>query len=133
MADHPPTTPSPRFTLELEFVLSLSNPYYLQHLATVYPHLFTSSSSSTTTETDASKFAAYLSYLYAYWRTPEYAKFLTHPGATLNMLKLLQEERFRAEVGRPDVVAALLGGGWRGGEESNAGVERVDGVEEGAG
>lgn len=126
------TTLSSRFTLELEFVLSLSNPYYLQHLATAYPYLFTS---STTSETDASKFAAYLSYLYAYWRTPEYANYLTHPGATLNMLRLLQEERFRAEVGRPDVVAALLGGGSKvesAGDDAVDG-ERADGVDEGAG
>lgn len=35
----PPKPPSLRFTLELEFVLSLSNPYYLSHLALTYPHL----------------------------------------------------------------------------------------------
>jgi mediator of RNA polymerase II transcription subunit 31 len=108
-ASSSPTTVSPRFTLELEFVLSLSNPHYLQHLATVYPHLFVPS--TTSTENDATKFAAYISYLYAYWRTPEYAKFLTHPGAVLNTLKLLQEDQFRRDVVRPDVVELLLRGG----------------------
>jgi mediator of RNA polymerase II transcription subunit 31 len=136
----PPPFSSPRFTLELEFVLSLSNPHYLQHLAMTYPSLFTSSTpSSLSNENDATKFTAYLSYLYAYWRTPQYVKFLTHPGATLNMLRLLQEERFRGEVGRPDVVAALLGSGLKVGGEEVAedagervlGEERVDGMDEG--
>ena len=107
----PPSTISPRFTLELEFVLSLSNPHYLQHLATVYPHLFVPSASDTSNDNDAAKFAAYLKYLYTYWSTPEYAKFLTHPAAVLNTLKLLQQEQFRRDVIRPDVVQALLRGG----------------------
>lgn len=106
-------TLSSRFTLELEFVLALSNPTYLQHLATTYPHLFNPPPSPNNT-IDATKFAAYLSYLYEYWRTPQYAKYLTHPAATLNMLRLLQEERFRREVVRPDVVGALLKGVKRG-------------------
>ena len=109
----PPSTTSPRFTLELEFVLSLSNPYYLQHLATSYPHLFTSSSSS---NNSAQKFSAYLTYLHTYWSLPQYAKFLTHAPAVLHTLKLLQEERFRREVIRPDVVEALLRGGGGGGQ-----------------
>jgi mediator of RNA polymerase II transcription subunit 31 len=117
---------SPRFTLELEFVLSLSNPYYLQHLATVYPHLFIPpTTSSTSSESDASKFAAYLSYLYNYWRTPEYAQYLTHPGAVLNTLKLLQQEQFRRDVIRPDVVEALLRGGSKVDEKEGDGVVTV--------
>jgi mediator of RNA polymerase II transcription subunit 31 len=127
----PPTSPSPRFTLELEFVLSLSNPYYLSHLALTYPHLLNPppkdsrppsshpsqnpSSFSTTTsqpeldsESDASRFASYLAYLYNYWRKPEYARCLTHPGATLRNLELLQQEQFRRDVIRPDVIEKLL-------------------------
>jgi mediator of RNA polymerase II transcription subunit 31 len=107
MSIHPPSTVSPRFTLELEFVLSLSNPLYLQHLATTHPNLF---NGPRTPDSDAIKFAAYLKYLYEYWRTPEYAKFLTHPGAVLNTLRLLQEEQFLRDVIRPDVVEALLRG-----------------------
>jgi mediator of RNA polymerase II transcription subunit 31 len=116
----PPKPPSPRFTLELEFVLSLSNPYYLSHLALTYPHLLNppqdlnqsfsshSSPSASEPESDASKFASYLSYLYSYWRQPEYARFLTHPGATLRNLELLQQEQFRKDIIRPDVIEKLL-------------------------
>jgi mediator of RNA polymerase II transcription subunit 31 len=127
----PPPTPSPRFTLELEFVLSLSNPYYLQHLATTYPHLF-SPSTSTTTSSPSQNFTAYLSYLYSYWSTPQYAKYLTHAPAVLHTLKLLQEERFRREVIRPDVVEGLLRGG-RKGEEMGGGEEGQEGRVEAVG
>ena len=113
-------TPSPssaRFTLELEFVLSLSNPYYLSHLASVYPHLLSApatdstSISTTPSDSDASRFAAYLAYLYSYWRTPQYSKYLSHPGAVLRNLELLQQERFRKDIIRPDIIARLLEGG----------------------
>jgi mediator of RNA polymerase II transcription subunit 31 len=109
-----PSPPSARFTLELEFVLSLSNPYYLSHLASAYPHLLnpptsdSTSSSTTGPDSDASRFAAYLAYLYAYWRTPQYSKYLSHPGAVLRSLELLQQERFRKDIIRPDVIARLL-------------------------
>jgi mediator of RNA polymerase II transcription subunit 31 len=122
----PPTLSNPRFTLELEFVLSLANPHYLSHLAITYPNLLgtTASSSTATTNGDsdnntsaasaaasseAQAFAAYLAYLYSYWKTPEYAQFLTHPGATLRALRLLQEETFRKDVIRPQVIEGLLG------------------------
>jgi len=116
-ASPPPAPLSARFTLELEFVLSLSNPYYLSHLASVYPHLLnppTSDQTSTSTvraDSDASRFAAYLAYLYSYWRTPQYSKYLSHPGAVLRNLELLQQERFRRDIIRPDVIARLLDGG----------------------
>jgi mediator of RNA polymerase II transcription subunit 31 len=120
-----PPTPSlsnPRFTLELEFVLSLANPHYISHLALTYPRLLgissskaqaesapgTSSSSSPPPDAQAQAFAAYLAYLYDYWRRPEYVQFLTHPGATLRALRLLQEESFRTAVIRPQVIDALL-------------------------
>ena len=112
---HPPTPslPSARFTIELEFVLSLSNPYYLSHLASVYPHLlnapaFDPTSTTAPPDSDASRFAAYLAYLYSYWRTPQYSKYLSHPGAVLRSLELLQQERFRKEIIRPHVIAKLL-------------------------
>lgn len=115
----PPSSspPSARFTLELEFVLSLSNPYYLSHLALVYPQLLNPPASdpanvpAAPSDSDASRFAAYLAYLYAYWRTPQYSKYLSHPGAVLRSLELLQQERFRKDIIRPDVIARLLEGG----------------------
>lgn len=131
----PPTLTNPRFTLELEFVSSLANPYYLSHLAVTYPNLLgisrslsndddTSATATTTKDTttganddtadapadpDAQAFAAYLAYLYAYWKTPEYAQFLTHPGPTLRALRLLQEESFRRDIIRPQVIEGLAG------------------------
>ena len=119
----PPTLTHPRFTLELEFVSSLANPYYLSHLAVTYPNLLeisrpdeggesssdAPSSSSSSSSIDAQAFAAYLSYLYSYWKTPEYAQFLTHPGATLRALRLLKEENFRRDIIRPQVIEALAG------------------------
>ncbi|PGG99456.1 hypothetical protein AJ80_09342 [Polytolypa hystricis UAMH7299] len=118
----PPDLSNPRFTLELEFVLSLANPHYISHLAVSYPHLLGVSSAAGSASTsrnggdassssDAQAFAAYLAYLYSYWKRPEYAQFLTHPGATLRALRLLQEESFRQAVIRPQVIEALLGAG----------------------
>ncbi|KAL2426033.1 hypothetical protein ABEF95_009067 [Exophiala dermatitidis] len=107
----PPTPVSHRFTLELEFVLCLANPHYLQYLALNYPHLInkptTSLESAEDEDCDAARFARYLKYLYEYWRTPQYVKYLTHPGATLRNLELLQHEQFRKDIIRPDVVAKL--------------------------
>ncbi|PLB40664.1 mediator of RNA polymerase II transcription subunit 31 [Aspergillus candidus] len=113
----PPTLTHPRFTLELEFVSALANPYYLSHLAVNYPNLLGISRTSDETDAnnddaldpDAQAFAAYLAYLYSYWKTPEYAQFLTHPGATLRALRLLQEETFRRDIIRPQVIEGLAG------------------------
>ncbi|KAE8339511.1 SOH1-domain-containing protein [Aspergillus arachidicola] len=114
----PPTLTNPRFTLELEFVSSLANPYYLSHLAVTYPHLLGISNAGDegdatkdTADPDAQAFAAYLAYLYSYWKTPEYAQFLTHPGATLRALRLLQEDTFRRDIIRPQVIEGLAGTG----------------------
>jgi mediator of RNA polymerase II transcription subunit 31 len=126
MDEHPPQPPppsltNPRFTLELEFVLSLANPYYLSHLAMTFPNLLGTSAADDETNhdsegtasssRDAQAFTAYLAYLYSYWKTPEYAQFLTHPGATLRALRLLQEESFRRDIIRPQVIESLLGVG----------------------
>lgn len=89
------TTPT-RFTLDLEFAQSLSNPYYLHHLAA--QKYFSDPA-----------FLNYLQYL-QYWARPEYAKFLTYPAATLRVLELLQQEGFREQVGRWEVVARLAEG-----------------------
>ncbi|KAL4875613.1 SOH1-domain-containing protein [Aspergillus karnatakaensis] len=112
----PATLTNPRFTLELEFVSSLANPYYLSHLAVTYPNLLGISGSREDTDVndddadpEAKAFAAYLAYLYSYWKTPEYSQFLTHPGATLRALRLLQEDTFRRDIIRPQVIEGLAG------------------------
>ncbi|OGM44523.1 mediator of RNA polymerase II transcription subunit 31 [Aspergillus bombycis] len=81
-----------------------------------YPHLLGISNASDegdatkdTADPDAQAFAAYLAYLYSYWKTPDYAQFLTHPGATLRALRLLQEDRFRRDIIRPQVIEGLAG------------------------
>lgn len=108
----PPRPLSHRFTLELEFVLCLSNPYYLQYLAVNYPNLLNKPATSHQTgdaeDSDAARFARYLKYLYEYWRTPQYVKYLTHPGATLRNLELLQQEQFRRDIIRPDIIGKLF-------------------------
>ncbi|CAG8186856.1 unnamed protein product [Penicillium salamii] len=107
----PPTLTNPRFTLELEFVSSLANPYYLSHLAVTYPNLLGNSrdDDNGSSSPDAQAFAAYLAYLYSYWKTPEYSQFLTHPGPTLRALRLLQEENFRRDIILPQVIEGLVG------------------------
>ncbi|KAL4974029.1 mediator of RNA polymerase II transcription subunit 31 [Aspergillus desertorum] len=122
----PATLTNPRFTLELEFVSSLANPYYLSHLAVNYPNLLGISKAGNQNEVsddnsdpDAEAFAAYLAYLYSYWKTPEYSQFLTHPGATLRALRLLQEDNFRRDIIRPQVIEGLAGAD-RNGEQSAA-------------
>lgn len=109
-----PTLTNPRFTLELEFVSSLANPYYLSHLAVTYPSLLGISRADdndddSASAPDAQAFAAYLAYLYSYWKTPEYSQFLTHPGPTLRALQLLQEDRFRRDIILPQVIEGLAG------------------------
>ncbi|PWY87510.1 mediator of RNA polymerase II transcription subunit 31 [Aspergillus heteromorphus CBS 117.55] len=132
----PPTLTNPRFTLELEFVSSLANPYYLSHLAVTYPNLLgvnksgdDSDANIDSVDPDAQAFAAYLAYLYSYWKTPEYAQFLTHPGATLRALRLLQEETFRRDIIRPDVIENLAGTGITG-EQGGGAAAETEGQEE---
>ncbi|KAJ9155613.1 hypothetical protein NKR23_g1937 [Pleurostoma richardsiae] len=83
-----------RFEIELEFVQSLANPYYLNHLAA---QKFLQQPA----------FVAYLAYL-QYWSKPPYLKYLTYPGPTLKNLELLQQERFRQDIISPDLVSALV-------------------------
>ncbi|KAL8825184.1 MAG: hypothetical protein Q9170_007895 [Blastenia crenularia] len=82
-----------RFELELEFVQSLANPYYLNHLA------------SQKLLQDPN-FIEYLKYL-LYFTQAEYTKYLFYPGPTLKALELLQQETFRQDILSPDVVARL--------------------------
>ncbi|GAO19396.1 hypothetical protein UVI_02052690 [Ustilaginoidea virens] len=86
-----------RFEIELEvaqFVQSLANPYYLNHLAS--QKLL-----------GQPAFVAYLGYL-RYWARPPYVKYLTYPGPTLRHLELLQQERFRQDIMSPDLVQRLV-------------------------
>ncbi|KAH7168901.1 mediator complex, subunit Med31 [Fusarium sp. MPI-SDFR-AT-0072] len=83
-----------RFEIELEFVQSLANPAYLNHLAS--QKLLSQPA-----------FVAYLAYL-QYWSKPPYLKYLTYPGPTLRHLELLQQETFRQQIISPDVVRALM-------------------------
>ncbi|KAJ5790135.1 uncharacterized protein N7518_007146 [Penicillium psychrosexuale] len=111
MEDRPNLT-NPRFTLELEFVSSLANPYYLSHLAVTYPNLLgiaRADDDDDSPSPDAQAFAAYLAYLYSYWKTPVYSQFLTHPGPTLRALRLLQEDNFRRDIILPQVIEGLAG------------------------
>ncbi|EGU77727.1 hypothetical protein FOXB_11749 [Fusarium oxysporum f. sp. conglutinans Fo5176] len=77
-----------------QFVQSLANPAYLNHLAS--QKLLSQPA-----------FVAYLAYL-QYWSKPPYLKYLTYPGPTLRHLELLQQETFRQQIISPDVVRALM-------------------------
>lgn len=77
-----------------QFVQSLANPYYLNHLAS--QKLL-----------NQPAFVAYLAYL-QYWSKPPYLKYLTYPGPTLRHLELLQQEMFRQQIMSPDVVQRLV-------------------------
>ncbi|KAK7914427.1 mediator of RNA polymerase II transcription subunit 31 [Apiospora marii] len=105
MSQSPPNPPAEdepkyggysRFEIELEFVQSLANPFYLNHLA----------SQKLLSEPT---FVAYLDYL-QYWNKPPYLKFLTYPGPTLKHLELLQQEKFREDIISPDLVQVLADG-----------------------
>ncbi|KIJ67491.1 hypothetical protein HYDPIDRAFT_108278 [Hydnomerulius pinastri MD-312] len=72
-----------RFELELEFVQSLANPFYLHSLA--QQNIL-----------DQPAFINYLEYL-QYWREQDYARFIHYPHA-LHHLELLQHSRFRSEI-----------------------------------
>ncbi|KAK3903692.1 SOH1-domain-containing protein [Staphylotrichum tortipilum] len=83
-----------RFELELEFVQSLANPQYLNYLAS---RKFLTNPA----------FVAYLAYL-QYWTRPPYLKYLTFPTASLKMLELLQQEKFRQDIISPDLTMAMI-------------------------
>ncbi|XP_062509196.1 mediator of RNA polymerase II transcription subunit 31-like isoform X2 [Corticium candelabrum] len=72
-----------RFEVELEFVQSLANPYYLNFLA---QHGYFKDKS----------FVNYLRYL-QYWKHPKYARFLKYPHC-LHFLDLLQHKEFQKEL-----------------------------------
>ncbi|KAL9941649.1 hypothetical protein ACHAQF_009192 [Verticillium nonalfalfae] len=88
-----------RFEIELEFVQSLANPAYLNHLAA--QKLLSKP-----------EFVAYLAYL-QYWSKPPYLKYLMYPGPTLKHLELLQQPQFRQDIISPDLVQRLVDDGMR--------------------
>ncbi|KAJ3569614.1 hypothetical protein NP233_g4923 [Leucocoprinus birnbaumii] len=82
-----------RFELELEFVQSLANPFYLQSLA-----------QQNILEQPA--FINFLEYL-LYWKEKDYARFIHYPHA-LHHLELLQHARFRSEMKKDDFFREFL-------------------------
>ncbi|EIN12089.1 SOH1-domain-containing protein [Punctularia strigosozonata HHB-11173 SS5] len=76
-----------RFELELEFVQSLANPFYLHSLA--QQNIL-----------NQPAFVKFLEYL-QYWRGKDYARFIHYPHA-LHHLELLQHARFRNEIGKDE-------------------------------
>jgi mediator of RNA polymerase II transcription subunit 31 len=86
-----------------QFVQSLANPFYLNHLAS--QKLLSNPA-----------FIAYLSYL-RYWTRAPYLKYLTYPGPTIKNLELLQQERFRKDIISPELVGRMVEGGIRAAEE----------------
>jgi mediator of RNA polymerase II transcription subunit 31 len=77
-----------------QFVQLISNPWYLNHLAS--QNLLENQS-----------FISYLAYL-QYWKEPQYAQFLTYPGPTLKTLELLQQEPFRKNILAPALMMQLV-------------------------
>lgn len=82
---------------------------------------------------DDPAFLAYLSHL-AYWRRPEYARYLTHPHA-LFALDLLSSPALRRALARPAVADALhsqqlwFWQGWRAARAAEKAREEAEGGE----
>ncbi|KAI0675082.1 SOH1 family protein [Trametes maxima] len=76
-----------RFELELEFVQSLANPFYLHSLAQQGI-------------LNQPAFVNFLKYL-MYWKDKDYARFILYPHA-LHHLELLQHAQFRTEIGKDE-------------------------------
>lgn len=76
-----------RFTIELEFLSSLSSPAYLTHLHAM-GHFHSPS------------FLRYLAYLHQTWSQPRYIKYLRYPNAILLCKALVDSPTFRETIGR---------------------------------
>ncbi|KAI0790715.1 SOH1-domain-containing protein [Abortiporus biennis] len=91
--EHPPQVDEARvanrarFELELEFVQSLANPFYLQSLA--QQGILSQPA-----------FVNFLNYL-QYWKEKDYARFILYPHA-LHHLELLQHAQFRSEIAKDE-------------------------------
>lgn len=82
-----------RWEIELEFVQSLANIQYLNHLA---QNNYLSNP----------EFLNYIEYL-NYWKEPEYSKYLVYPNC-LHILTLLQNEEFRKNILIPDFMNTVM-------------------------
>lgn len=82
-----------RWEIELEFVQSLANIQYLNHLAQ-------------NNYLNNPEFLNYIEYL-NYWKKPEYSKYLVYPNC-LHILTLLQNEEFRKNILSPDFMNTLM-------------------------
>lgn len=82
-----------RWEVELEFVQSLANIQYLNHLA---QNKYLSNP----------EFLNYLEYL-QYWTKPEYSKYLVYPNC-LHILTLLKSEEFRKSIVNPEFMNLLM-------------------------
>ena len=82
-----------RWEIELEFVQSLCNIQYLNHLA----------QNSYLSDPD---FIRYLEYL-NYWKDPKYSRYLVYPNC-LHILELLQSEEFRTNIVNPEFMNNLM-------------------------
>ncbi|RDB24815.1 Mediator of RNA polymerase II transcription subunit 31 [Hypsizygus marmoreus] len=82
-----------RFELELEFVQSLANPFYLHSLA-----------QQNFLEQPA--FINFLAYL-QYFKEKDYARFIHYPHA-LHHLELLQQPQFRSEMKKDEFLREYL-------------------------
>mmetsp|Transcript_4901 Transcript_4901/g.5422 ORF Transcript_4901/g.5422 Transcript_4901/m.5422 type:complete len:136 (-) Transcript_4901:490-897(-) len=82
-----------RWEIELEFVQSLANIQYLNHLA---QNNYLSNP----------EFLNYIEYL-NYWKEPEYSKYLVYPNC-LHILTLLQNEEFRKNILVPDFMNTVM-------------------------
>ncbi|GJE95833.1 SOH1-domain-containing protein [Phanerochaete sordida] len=76
-----------RFELELEFVQSLANPFYLHSLA----------QQGILKQPAFINFLAYLQY----WKEKDYARFILYPHA-LHHLELLQHAQFREDIAKDE-------------------------------
>ncbi|CAG8446559.1 11149_t:CDS:2 [Ambispora gerdemannii] len=115
-----------RFLLELEFIQSISNPFYITRLyqpvffcnlsfhfdfSTILFNKFNFSCNESMKTKDLAQkgflddpaFINYLKYL-QYWKRPEYAKFIIYPHA-LHFLDLLQNETFRDSMKVEDTAS----------------------------
>ncbi|KAF8637944.1 hypothetical protein AX16_010577 [Volvariella volvacea WC 439] len=82
-----------RFELELEFVQSLANPFYLHSLA--QQNIL-----------EQPTFVNFLKYL-QYWKDKDYARFIHYPHA-LHHLDLLQHAQFRALLKKDEMFREYL-------------------------
>ncbi|CAO1629677.1 unnamed protein product [Sympodiomycopsis kandeliae] len=101
---HPPATvnyeqqyhhliTSRQFTLQLEFLSSLSSPAYLNSLTLVAP-----GSSQSIPPISQPSFLRYLQHIYSIWSRPEYAKYVQFPNSLVFCRLLIESSDFRTFI-----------------------------------